>query len=117
MARNRLWTAVFSFVAVILISIFVFAADFVNVNTADREQLQTLNNVGAARADAIIAYREAHGPFKSFDDLKKVKGIGNRIIKANQDMIIFQEGVSEAANPCAANPCGNSKGAMSGAKN
>ena len=112
MKRNSLWTAVFSFVAMILISTFVFAADLVNVNTADREQLQTLKNVGAARADAIIAHRKAYGLFKSFDDLKEVRGIGDGIIAANQDMIIFQEGVSEAANPCA-----KSNDVMSGSKN
>ena len=117
MARNRLLTIAFSFVVMILISTFAFAADIVNVNTADHEQLQTLKNVGAARAAAIIAYREANGPFKSFDDLKQVKGIGDGIIAANEDMIIFQEGAAEAANPCAANPCAKSKDMMSGSKN
>ena len=101
MKNDRVYGIILSFVLTILISTFAFAINAVNVNTADREQLQTLKGVGTARADAIIAYREAYGPFNSLDDFKKVKGIGDGIIADNQDMIIFQEGASKAANPCA----------------
>jgi competence protein ComEA len=45
----------------------------INLNTADSTTLQTLPGVGPAVADAIIAAR----PFKSVDDLKNVKGIGD----------------------------------------
>ena len=48
----------------------------VNVNTATAEELQLLPGIGASRAQALIAAREASGGFKSVDDLLAVKGIG-----------------------------------------
>lgn len=51
-----------------------------NINTADEAALTPLKGVGEVRAKAIIAYRQEHGPFKSVDDLVKVKGIGEKIV-------------------------------------
>jgi competence protein ComEA len=50
----------------------------VNINTADAAALQTLDGVGPATANRIIEYRQANGPFKTTEDLKKVSGIGER---------------------------------------
>ncbi len=50
----------------------------VNVNTADAVELQRLPGVGEATAAAIIAEREAGGPFASVDDLVRVDGIGEK---------------------------------------
>ena len=47
----------------------------VNINTAGKEALMTLNGIGSTRAEAIIQYREAHGAFQSPRDLLKVNGI------------------------------------------
>jgi competence protein ComEA len=52
------------------------AAGPVNVNTADAEQLDALPGVGPATAAAIVADREANGPFATVDDLSRVRGIG-----------------------------------------
>ena len=49
----------------------------VNVNTATPEELQLLPGVGEARANAVVALRVARGGFKSVDELKDVKGIGD----------------------------------------
>jgi len=55
----------------------------VNVNTADAETIsEELKGIGMAKARAIVAYREANGPFKSADDLVLVKGIGERTLQA-----------------------------------
>ena len=54
----------------------------VNLNQADVAQLSTVKGIGAARAQAIIAYRQGHGPFSSVQDLAKVKGIGAKRLKA-----------------------------------
>jgi competence protein ComEA len=67
-----------------------FAGTQVDINSADAKTLaQSLDGVGLSKAEAIIAYRNAHGPFESLADLAKVKGIGPRIIEANRDAIVF----------------------------
>jgi len=57
------------------------AADQVNINTATVEQLQAVKHVGAAIATAIVAYRTAHGVFRSLDELTAVKGIGAKTLE------------------------------------
>jgi len=60
----------------------------VNINSADAQTLAAaLDGVGEARARAIVAYREEHGPFRSVDDLAEVKGIGERVLAANRSRI------------------------------
>ena len=57
----------------------------VNVNTADAKTLaRELQGIGMAKAEAIIAHREKNGPFKSADDLVKVKGIGKKLVDQNK---------------------------------
>src|SRR5262245_8018965 len=53
----------------------------VNINTATKEQLDSLKGIGPTKAQAIIDYRTKHGPFKSVDDLEKVPGIGPATMK------------------------------------
>ncbi len=48
----------------------------VNINTATKEELDALPEIGPVKAQAIIDYRKEHGPFKSIDQIKDVKGIG-----------------------------------------
>ena len=50
----------------------------VNVNVASWEELKSLPGIGAAIAGRIIAYRLKHGQFQDLEDLKKVKGIGDK---------------------------------------
>lgn len=50
----------------------------VNVNTATAQQLQLLPRVGPSLAKRIIEFREANGPFKSPEELVRVKGIGEK---------------------------------------
>ncbi|HET9578656.1 MAG TPA: ComEA family DNA-binding protein [Usitatibacter sp.] len=57
-----------------------FAA--VNVNTADRKELETLKEIGPVKAQAIVDYRAQHGPFRSLADLDKVPGIGKATLAA-----------------------------------
>ncbi|MEJ2344408.1 MAG: helix-hairpin-helix domain-containing protein [Gammaproteobacteria bacterium] len=60
----------------------------VDINSANAEAIAAaLKGVGQQKAQAIVAYRHAHGPFKSADDLAMVKGIGTRTIEMNRDSI------------------------------
>lgn len=47
----------------------------VNINAASKADLMKLDGVGAGAAQKIIAYRQAHGPFKRPQDLAKVDGL------------------------------------------
>ena len=66
-------------------------AEPVNINQAGAAALAaSVNGVGAARAKAIVEYREANGPFKSAEDLKNVKGIGDGIMAKNAENIVLK---------------------------
>lgn len=76
----------------------------VNINTADADTLaRELTGVGKARAEAIVAYRTKHGPFKSADDLVLVKGIGQKVIDENRANIRVER-VSSAPSGKAQTP-------------
>lgn len=62
-------------------------SDLVNINTADEAKLTTLNGVGPAKAQAIIAYRTENGPFNTIEDLKNVSGIGDKTFEALKDYL------------------------------
>ncbi len=60
----------------------------VNINTADAATLsRELKGIGMKRAQAIVEYRQKHGPFKTADELALVKGIGPAAIAKNRDLI------------------------------
>ena len=64
------------------------AAEAINLNTADAETLATsIDGIGSAKAAAIVAFRDAHGPFKTVDDLLLVKGIGAATLKKNRQRL------------------------------
>jgi len=59
----------------------------VNINTATAEQLDALPGVGPATSAAIIKDREAHGPFRSVNDLGRVRGIGDSKLEQLRDLV------------------------------
>jgi len=53
----------------------------VNLNTATADELQLLPGIGSARAQAVIGLRKQRGGFKSVEELKDVKGIGDSALE------------------------------------
>lgn len=52
----------------------------ININTADENELKKLPRIGPAMAKRIIEFRTVNGAFRSIDDLKKIKGIGEKTL-------------------------------------
>ncbi|WP_338490157.1 ComEA family DNA-binding protein [Pseudomonas trivialis] len=62
----------------------------VNLNAADAETLRReLFGIGAAKARAIIAYRESNGPFTAVEELLEVKGIGKALLEKNRERLLI----------------------------
>ncbi|HEY8682429.1 MAG TPA: helix-hairpin-helix domain-containing protein [Rhodanobacter sp.] len=73
----------------------LFAATPVNINTADAATIaKSLDRIGQSKAQAIVAWRDAHGPFKKVDDLGHVKGIGKATIELNRAAIQLGDGAA-----------------------
>jgi len=80
------------FALFLLVASFGAFATAVNINTADADTLASeLNGVGAAKAAAIVAYRESNGPFRQLEDLLQVKGVGEKILEKNRGILVIRE--------------------------
>ena len=51
----------------------------ININTATKEELQTISGIGESKANNIIKYRETNGNFQSIEEIKNVEGIGDSL--------------------------------------
>jgi competence protein ComEA len=63
------------------------SGDLVNVNTATAADLETLPGIGPVLAEAIVAYRDEHGPFTSVEQLEDVSGIGPVTLAEIRDLV------------------------------
>lgn len=59
----------------------------VNINTATKEELMKLSNIGESKAEKIIDYRTTNGNFNSIEDIKKVSGIGDKLYDSIKENI------------------------------
>lgn len=59
----------------------------INLNTATKEQLMTLNGIGEVKAMAILAYRQEKGIFNSIDEIKNISGIGEKTFEKIRQFI------------------------------
>lgn len=72
----------------------------VNINTASPAELEALPGIGPAKAKAIAAYRQQHGAFKSVEELKNVKGIGEGVFsKLKAEAVVAPAPKNETAKP------------------
>ena len=60
----------------------------VNINTAGVKELTTLSGIRPKVAERIVAYRDAHGPFKKPEDLRKVEGVGKAMFERNRERVV-----------------------------
>ena len=89
--RNLLLTCLLSF-ALAVSAVHAASVEKVNINTADMTTLdQELAGIGPKRAQAIIDFREKHGPFKTPHDVTQVSGIGQKTYERNKDKITVSD--------------------------
>lgn len=69
----------------------------ININTASKEELMTLPNIGEKRADSILEYRE-NNKFEKIEDIKNVSGIGDKFFEQLKDLIKTDWGLYEIIN-------------------
>ena len=63
----------------------------VNINAASAAEIaEVLNGVGESKAQAIVQYRDEHGPFESVEDITQVRGIGESTLANNADRIVLE---------------------------
>ncbi len=70
-------------------------ATVIDLNTADEKAIETLPGIGKSTAKAIVAGR----PYKSIDDLKRVKGMSDKKVNAIKDMVTVGGAAPAAAVP------------------
>ncbi|MGD9017785.1 MAG: helix-hairpin-helix domain-containing protein [Desulfobacterales bacterium] len=91
-ARMRTIMAALLMVATLLVgTVWAQSSTAININTATVDELTTLNRIGVAIAERIVAHREANGPFNQAEDLMNVKGVGQKVFELNEDRIIVEE--------------------------
>jgi competence protein ComEA len=71
-----------------VISATIYAAATIDINTADAAAIdKAMKGVGAKTAAAIVEYRTKHGPFKTVDELTKVKGVSAKTVEKNRNVV------------------------------
>ncbi|MDA0738890.1 MAG: helix-hairpin-helix domain-containing protein [Nitrospirae bacterium] len=70
----------------------------IDLNVATAQQLEQLPGIGKEIAQRIVSYRKDSGPFKSVNDLMKVKGIGlGKLAKVKEHLTIGVSSQSPSA--------------------
>ncbi len=70
-----------------------------DLNRATAEELEALPGIGAAKAAAIVAARDAQGGFTSLDELEAVRGIGPALMAKLRPLVVVGGGAAKGAVP------------------
>jgi competence protein ComEA len=62
----------------------------ININSASAKELERLPRVGPVMAQRILSFRKEHGPFQSVEDLRQIKGIGEKTLARIRDRITIE---------------------------
>lgn len=65
--------------------------DKIDINKADIAELDKIPGIGPARAQDIITYRDSHDGFKTIEEIKNIKGIGDKTFESMKDLITVGE--------------------------
>ncbi len=93
MKRTKKLFTLFLTIAIVMVlagPVWAEETEKININTATVEELVKLERVGPKYAARIIEYRETNGPFKTPEDIMKVKGIGPKTFEVNKDRITVE---------------------------
>lgn len=60
----------------------------IDINRASATELRNLPGIGPKLSQTIVDYRTAHGPFETTEDLRKIRGIGEKRFEALRDLIV-----------------------------
>jgi competence protein ComEA len=71
----------------------------VDVNTADAPELMQLPGIGATISQRIIESRQEDGPFAGPDDLRRVRGIGKKVLERMRPYLRFGPGGASSSRP------------------
>jgi competence protein ComEA len=97
-------------------SLSVPALGAVNLNTASRDELLAVPGIGPTKAQAILDHRAAHGPFRSVDDLKEVKGFRGKLVERLRPELTVSAVPAKSAAPAKAAPRVEAKAAAGSAR-
>lgn len=70
-----------------------------DLNAATVEELVRLPGIGEVLAARIVAYREEHGPFQKLEDLKRVSGIGGKVVEGIRNLVTVRPVPAETPPP------------------
>jgi competence protein ComEA len=68
----------------LLLLVVTFSFGAVDINKANKAELMTLSGVGEVKANAILEYRKKHNCFGKVDEIKEVKGLGEKFLQKNR---------------------------------
>lgn len=86
------WIKAITIAVMLSISLIATAAPAgkININTATAAELEQLDGIGKAKAEAIVQYRKSNGRFSNVEQLSQVKGVGPALVEKNRPRLALE---------------------------